>query len=775
MEFNNKRSVIIGQRLKNYRLKYKESQEAFAERINCAQTTLSKYEKEGITNIDTIMEISEKLGINLLSDSDDDISSKEKILAKIYNFYTGEKDKKIGELILTSEKLKELAFGLNQNILDRILIALRQDGLISIVKNKEDENDTTEFILMTAKGILKTENEKDFPKNLSADIIQEDAIKKEFSKYENGHFLPVKEAAFETVMNKIEEDSIYSPQEFVDAKKYQGEFEDFDNPENNIQLSEHIAVKTDHSKYNGNILLIGEEQKNMIKRNIMNNSSSFVVFDTNDSLIKETGKALKEKGYEIRVLNFVDPEHSNTYNPLIYLKDSQDVCALADRLSSSTETDEDSYNMKIKSLLLQALIFFLIENHDIPKDNQNLTNIWKLLQAAEANGDDPNAQSPLDKLFAHLEGKEPDHIAVKQYKTFKSLVPRGQVSQIAGLCMRDLSTFVLTDIECLTSTDNLDLSSIGDDRVAFFVILPPGNSAYDFIVTILYMQLIRILYSHAISECPRSYYLKNGNEVLAVIYGTADENIENKANRTLLALKRSPIKCSRSRNRYVIKTMEYSKTFNSNQEAMDFKSKLEGASVSIGNTKLPYEVKVILNHSVSKNIFKGLAKHLTYVSKSGINHMISVNGISELRSSFSQDWKIIEENCDIQLFSAVKDTETASYLLNKAGMLNSPSFAGSNKCILFIKHMKPIIDKIFSKKTKPVEEYDYKKEIININKRMHDKIDSGYSGSLSSCTASRQFVDFLKDNDIRTIQDCINNKIVRDYIIKLNTNKVDNE
>lgn len=94
MEFNNKRSVIIGQRLKNYRLKYKESQEAFAERINCAQTTLSKYEKEGITNIDTIMEISEKLGINLLSDSDDDISSKEKILAKIYNFYTGEKDKK---------------------------------------------------------------------------------------------------------------------------------------------------------------------------------------------------------------------------------------------------------------------------------------------------------------------------------------------------------------------------------------------------------------------------------------------------------------------------------------------------------------------------------------------------------------------------------------------------------------------------------------------------------------------------------------------------------
>lgn len=775
MEFNNKRSVIIGQRLKSYRLTYKESQEAFAERINCAQTTLSKYEKEGITNIDTIMEISEKLGINLLLDSDDDISSKEKILSKIYNFYTGETDKKIDELILTSEKLKDLTFGLNQNILDRILIALRQDGLISIVKNKEDENDTTEFILLTAQGILKTETEKDFPKNLSADIIQEDVIKEEFNKYENGHFLSVNEAAFETVMNKIEENNTYSPQEFMEAKKYQGEFEDFDNPENNLQLSEHIAVKTDHSIYNGNILLIGEEQKNMIKRNIMNNSSSFVVFDTNDSLIKETGKTLKEKGYAIKVLNFVDPEHSNTYNPLLYLKDNQDVCALADRLSNSTETDENSYNMKIKSLFLQALIFYLIKNNDIPKDNQNLTNIWKLLQAAEVNENDPNAQSPLDKLFAHLEGKEPDNIAVKQYKTFKSLAPRSQVPKIAALCMQDLSTFALADIEYLTSTDDLDLSSIGDDKVAFFVILPPGNSAYDFIVTILYMQLIKILYSHAINECPRSYYLKNNNEVLAVIYGTADENIENKANRTLLALKRSPIKCLRSKSRYVIETMGYRKTFNSNQEAMDFKSKLEGANVSAGNTKLPYEVKVILSHSVSKNIFKGLAKNLTYISKSGINHMISVNGISELRTSFSQDWKIIAENCDIQLLSAVKDTETASYLLNKAGMINPPSFTGSNKCILFINHMKPIIDKIFSKKTKPVEEYDYKKEIINVNRRIYDKIDSGYSRSLSSCTASKQFVDFLNDNDIRTIQDCINNKTIRDYIIKMIANKVDNE
>lgn len=150
MEFNNKKSVIIGQSLKKYRLKYKESQGAFAERIHCAQTTLSKYENDGITNIDTIIEISEKLGVNLLLDSDDDLSNKERILSKVYHFYISEKNRNIGELMLTKQKLKDLTFGLNQNILDRILISLTQDGLIRIIKNIENENDTTEFILMTA-------------------------------------------------------------------------------------------------------------------------------------------------------------------------------------------------------------------------------------------------------------------------------------------------------------------------------------------------------------------------------------------------------------------------------------------------------------------------------------------------------------------------------------------------------------------------------------------------------------------------------------------------
>lgn len=612
------------------------------------------------------------------------------------------------------------------------------------------------------------DDDKDFPKDLSADIIQLDVIKKEFSNYENGHFIPMNECSFNFVRNEIDEKSTCKSHEFVDAKEYQGKFEDFDNPENNIQLSEHIAVKTDYTIYNGNILLIGEEQKDMLKRNLTNNNSSFVVFDTNDSLIRETGKALKEKGYEIRVLNLVDLKHSNNYNPFSYLKNNQDVSALADIVSNSTESDENSVNTKIKSLLLQALIFYLIKNPQIPKEEGNLTNVMKLLQAAEVNENDPNAQSPLDKLFAQLEAIDSNSIAVKQYKTFKSLA-RNQVSQIVAFCMQDLSAITFPEIANLTSSDNLDLSSIGDSKVALFIILPPGNSSYDFTATILYTQLINVLYSHACNDCPCSYNIKNGDEVLAVIYGSSDEYTKKLAQKTLLSLKRSPIKFLRTKNKYVIKVMTYSKTFNSKDEAIEFKSKLEGASISIGNSRLPYDVKIIINHSVSKSIFKGLSKHLTYISKSGINYMVSVNGIFELRSSFKQEWETIVANCDIQLFSVVKDTETASYLLSKTGTADYTSFPGFNTCFLFINHVKSIIDKIFLKKTKPIEEYNYKKDIITLEplKMYHcEESEFGYNNCSMRFASSKRLDEIFKDNNICTI---------RDAITKMTKSKVNSE
>ena len=42
-------------------------------------------------------------------------------------------------------------------------------------------------------------------------------------------------------------------------------------------------------------------------------------------IIKEVSNSLKEKGYEIRVLELINMTKSHCYNPFVYLRDDNDV------------------------------------------------------------------------------------------------------------------------------------------------------------------------------------------------------------------------------------------------------------------------------------------------------------------------------------------------------------------------------------------------------------------------------------------------------------------
>ena len=47
----------------------------------------------------------------------------------------------------------------------------------------------------------------------------------------------------------------------------------------------------------------------------------------------------------------------------------------------------------------------------------NFTTLLEMINASEAREDDPDFQSPVDLMFERLEQKDPDHFAVRQYKS----------------------------------------------------------------------------------------------------------------------------------------------------------------------------------------------------------------------------------------------------------------------------------------------------------------------------------------------------------------------
>ena len=119
--------------------------------------------------------------------------------------------------------------------------------------------------------------------------------------------------------------------------------------------------------------------------------------------------------------------------------------------------------------------------------------VMEMLRAGEVHEDDDSYLSPLDVLFDRLEVKNPEHIAVKYYKDYHSGSAKTLKSIQITLAAR-LEKFNLQSLASLTITDDLDLPSIGEKKVALFALIPDNDTSFNFLVSILYTQLFQQLF-----------------------------------------------------------------------------------------------------------------------------------------------------------------------------------------------------------------------------------------------------------------------------------------
>lgn len=215
-------------------------------------------------------------------------------------------------------------------------------------------------------------------------------------------------------------------------------------------------------------------------------------------LLRDTGKLLEDKGYEIRVLDLINPERSHCYNPFFYLRSETDVLKLVTNLVRNTTPkgtkSNDPFWEKSETALLEALILYLL--YEAPRDEQNFPMVMDLINAAEVHEEDETFQSVLDELFDRLGSLEPENLAVKQYNIFKLAAGKTAKSILVSLGVR-LEKFNLPQIASITMQDELDLASLGEKKVALFAVIPDNDSSLNYIVGMLYTQLFQELYYSA--------------------------------------------------------------------------------------------------------------------------------------------------------------------------------------------------------------------------------------------------------------------------------------
>ncbi|MDE8699766.1 type IV secretory system conjugative DNA transfer family protein [[Ruminococcus] lactaris] len=269
----------------------------------------------------------------------------------------------------------------------------------------------------------------------------------------------------------------------------------------NLLLTQHFRMGLDGYKHkrNLNVLVVGGsgagKSRTYAIPNIMQCNCSMVITDPKAELLRKTGGVLERNGYEVRVFDLINPETSWCYNPFAYVRDDKDVLKLINNLIRNTTPkgaqSSDPFWEKSETALLQALMLYLL--HEAPPEEQNFPMIMEMLGSAQVKEDDEDYQSPLDILFERLEMRNPESIAVKQYAIYKQAAGKTAKSILISVGVR-LAAFNLKQIANLTCTDELDLYSIGEKKVALFCCIPDADTSMNYLVGMIYSNLFQTLY-----------------------------------------------------------------------------------------------------------------------------------------------------------------------------------------------------------------------------------------------------------------------------------------
>ncbi len=191
----------------------------------------------------------------------------------------------------------------------------------------------------------------------------------------------------------------------------------------------------------------------------------------------------------------------------MHVKSELDVDVIANTIvrgQSDTSNEKDPYWTDMSEMLLKALIYYLLATR--PEEEQNIASCAELVRAANNNGG--------ENLLSDLINELPyDHPARMYYKSIE-IAPDKTYSSILSSLQSKLGKFDSKEIAELTSTNTIDFEDIGKKKTVVYVISSDTHSAYDFLLTIFFSQMIQQLYDYADN---------NGGAVKVPIFFILDE------------------------------------------------------------------------------------------------------------------------------------------------------------------------------------------------------------------------------------------------------------
>ena len=256
---------------------------------------------------------------------------------------------------------------------------------------------------------------------------------------------------------------------------------------------------------NKNVLVIGGsgsgKTRFFVKPNIMQMHSSYCVTDPKGTVLLEVGQLLQRGKYDIRIFNTVNFAKSMKYNPFAYIHDEKDILKLVNTIIANTkgegEKSSEDFWIKAEKLYYTALIGYIF--YEGREDEKNFITFLDMINASDAREDDEDYKNPVDLMFDKLAKKDPEHFAVLQYAKYKMAAGKTAKSILVS-CGARLSPFDIKELRALLEYDELDFDTLGDKKTALFIVTSDTDSTFDFLSSMVVMQLMNTLCTKADDE-----------------------------------------------------------------------------------------------------------------------------------------------------------------------------------------------------------------------------------------------------------------------------------
>ncbi|OJG76429.1 hypothetical protein RV10_GL003757 [Enterococcus pallens] len=253
---------------------------------------------------------------------------------------------------------------------------------------------------------------------------------------------------------------------------------------------------------NNNVVVIGGsgsgKTRNYVIPNLLQMHSSYVVTDSKGAILRDTGQLFKEAGYKIKVYDLVNRINTDGYNCFHYIEDEDDILETVANLMANTSDPNqkggDKFWEDAQRLFLCAIFHLLLL--DGSPEEQNMTMVNELRRRNKVKDDDEDYVSGLDLLFKDVEERHGDCFAVRQYENFKQAAGKTAKSILISLGVR-MMPFDVPSVERITKIDTLELDKLGDTKTILYLVLPDSDSPFNFIVSMVYQQMFKILKNKA--------------------------------------------------------------------------------------------------------------------------------------------------------------------------------------------------------------------------------------------------------------------------------------